>query len=176
MSSILVQLDAGETVYPMSDIGTSAGAKVVMGGFELSPNMPAFKVYNTNSFAYATSAVAFGKGASMATDFNVGGGTFSNGKYTVPEAGVYMFTTKVRVGDSDNGDIEIEWYKNGADASTNNFEMWLHLGDASGRRSGMSITMLDCAAGDVVHAASDAAMTGTGDVIAQFTLSGFKLR
>ena len=128
ISSALLQLDVGDYVYPLSDIGTTNIKTVVMSGFELSPDLPAFKVYNDASFSFTTAATAFGKGATTTTDFEIGSsGAYKDGVYTVPESGIYYFTTKLRTGDNDNADIEIEWKKNGNDASTINFEMWLHL-------------------------------------------------
>ena len=49
-------------------------------------------------------------------------------------------------------------------------------GDSSNRRSGMSATLLECLAGDKVYATSDLTLTGSGDIIAQWTFSGFKVR
>jgi len=213
MSASLMLLDEGDFVYPFSDIGTEGPKNVVLSGFELEPGFPAFKVYNTAAYSYATAAVPFGDGIDAAIDFEISSsGAYEDGVYTVPENGVYLFTTKLRTGDNDNADIEIEWKKNGKDASSINYEMWLHLvrcrkalsettinrdgkrvlrtliactlfmyilimqGDSSNRRSGMSTRLLECVAGDKIYASSDLVLTGSDDIIAQWTFSGFKVR
>jgi len=177
MSASLMLLDEGDFVYPFSDIGTEGPKNVVLSGFELEPGFPAFKVYNTAAYSYATAAVPFGDGIDAAIDFEISSsGAYEDGVYTVPENGVYFFTTKLRTGDNDNADIEIEWKKNGKDASSINYEMWLHLGDSSNRRSGMSTRLLECVAGDKIYASSDLVLTGSDDIIAQWTFSGFKVR
>ena len=48
-------------------------------------------------------------------------------------------------------------------------------GDAANRRNGMSTVVMRMYKGDQVYASSNIALTGTGDVIAQWTFSGVKV-
>jgi hypothetical protein len=176
MSTMAISLEAGDTVYPFTDLQLDTSKKVTFSGFELPPDLPAFKVASSGSFTYSSASEAIGAEADHDVDFERGSDdAITEGVYTIPEDGYYYFTMKVRTGDSDNGDFEIEWQKDGSDASTNNYEMWLHLGDSSNRRSGLSATILKCSAGEEVYAISNLALTGDGDVVASWTFSGFKL-
>jgi hypothetical protein len=176
MTAFVASLATGDTVYPFSDSAMTGTKTVVFSGFELPPDLPAFSVASTASFAYTTVNAVIGATATSTTAFERGStGAISLGTYTVPQDGYYYFTMKLRTGDADNGDFEIDWRKSGSAASTNGFETWLHLGDYSSRRAGISSTLLKCKKGETVNAVSSYALTGTGDVIAQWTFSGFKV-
>jgi hypothetical protein len=176
MTAFITSLTAGDKVYPFSDTSMSGTKTVIFSGFELPPDLPAFSVASTASFTFTTVDSVIGSTATSTTKAFERGSTnaISLGTYTVPMDGFYYFTMKVRTGDADNGDFEIDWRKSGAAASSNAFEMWMHLGDYSSRRSGMTSTLLKCKAGDTVYAVSGKTLP-TGDVIAQWTFSGFKV-
>jgi hypothetical protein len=57
-----------------------------------------------------------------------------SGTWTAPVDGVYFMTTVVRLKDSSTGNFEIQFLDAGTDNES--FEMWVPLGDSSGRRVG----------------------------------------
>ena len=92
MSAALMYLKSGEKIWAHSDTGTAATTGVVISGVELDASKPAFKVYNTAAFAFATVSVPFGKGATTKVEFDLNnkagtGYGYSNGVYTAPESG-----------------------------------------------------------------------------------------
>ncbi len=92
MSAALMNLKSGQKVWAHSDSGTAATTGVAISGVELDASKPAFKVYNTAAFAFATKAVPFGKTVTTKVDFdlnnNAGTGYgYLSGVYTAPESG-----------------------------------------------------------------------------------------
>ena len=74
----------------------------------------------------------------------------NRGIYFAPIKGVYHFSCKSRVPDNTSSTYEIEWYikRNGSHSSPysevkhDSYEMWAQAGDASGRRSTMSSSIV----------------------------------
>jgi hypothetical protein len=174
MSSILLSLSEGDTVFPTSDLTFDVSAKAIFSGFELPDNLPAFKVQATSSFEYETKYVPYGEEADTSLEFErETDGAYDAGIYTVPEDGFYYFTMKVRTTDGVSDDLGIEFLVNGEDAA-HNMVMWLHQGDSYGRRSGMSTTLLKLKAGDEVCGVSNLDLDSS-DTVSSWTFSGFKL-
>jgi hypothetical protein len=81
----------------------------------------------------------------------------NSGIFIATIAGIYACSCKVRLPDSNNQSPEIQWHKrasNGVTTVYENFEMWIPAG-VSGRRAGMSHTIIDLNVGEGIVPRND---------------------
>jgi uncharacterized protein YjbI with pentapeptide repeats len=83
--------------------------------------------------------------------------TVSAGIFIATIAGIYACSCKLRLPDSNGQSPEIQWYRragSGQQSAYENFEMWIPAG-VSGRRAGMTHTIIDLNVGDGVLPRND---------------------
>ena len=123
MSAIVSKLQEGDKLYAKSDLTTSLGVMGVTDVIQIPPNRIAFNVRaaGTNSSTVLPLTSLYEEKASWIVPQEFAG-SLSNGVFTAPRSGLFYFICKERVQDSTEGDMEIEWTKNGEETE-GGFEM-----------------------------------------------------
>jgi hypothetical protein len=118
---------------------------IICDGYMKADDKPRMRIVRDN-FTLPSGTTSLLNGGSVSLQSNC---TVSSGVFIATIAGIYACSCKLRLPDNNGQAPEIQWYtraSNGSQGKYENFEMWIPNG-VSGRRSGMSHTIISLGVG-----------------------------
>ena len=133
-------------------------------GYMKADDKPRMRI-ERNGFTLPSGTTSLLNGGSVTLQSNC---TVSSGIFIATISGIYACSCKLRLPDNNTQSPEIQWYRrasNGTQTKYEYFEMWIPQG-VSGRRSGMSHTLIDLSVGQGILPRND--LNTMGNCVATF--------
>jgi hypothetical protein len=126
---------------------------ITCSGYMKANDKPRMRITRSN-FTLPSGTTSILNGGSVGLQSNC---TVTSGVFIATIAGIYACSCKLRLPDDNNQAPEIQWYRragSGQQSAYEDFEMWIPQG-VSGRRAGMSHTIISLGVGDGVLPRND---------------------
>jgi len=130
-----------------------AVGNITCGGYMKATNKPRMRIIRDN-FTLGSGTTSLLNDGTVSLKSNC---TVSSGIFIATISGIYACSCKLRLPDNNGQTPEIQWYRrasNGTQTSYEQFEMWIPAG-VSGRRAGMTHTLIDLSVGQGVLPRND---------------------